>query len=256
MISVRGETGTLAWEDLVSRVYRHGTCMESRNGPVVDAGPVSVLFPVAVPLVANGHRAMNYRAALGETAWILSGSNSLRDVVEYLKAWGKYSDNGYVTSGAYGPALRAQLDWILGVLREDPGSRRAAATIWQPRPWLPSKDVPCTIALTWRVVEGKLNCVDFMRSSDIWLGLPYDMAVFALVTEWLAYRLGVAAGSIEIVAASGHLYTSYEGKIRRMTAEETCWPEVPFDMAGIRTDDPVAWLREQADGLKPFEEPR
>ena len=86
-----------------------------------------------------------------------------------------------------------------------PGSRQCVIQIWTPTP-APSKDIPCT--LSWQLLarDGALHAVVTMRSSDIWLGMPYDFVSFSQLTNGLAGELGLVPGSLVFNLGSSHLY--------------------------------------------------
>lgn len=122
-----------------------------------------------------------------------------------------------------------QLAWCVQKLREDPDSRQAVATIWTPCP-APSKDVPCTVSCQFLVRPGwhasdcpQLHAIFTMRSSDAWLGLPYDVFCFSMIANCLAGELKVKPGSLTMQLGSSHLYEQHWEKATELVArwEET-----------------------------------
>jgi thymidylate synthase len=99
-----------------------------------------------------------------------------------------------------------------------PGSRQAVASIWTPRP-LASMDIPCT--LTWQCFarDGKLHAVVNMRSSDVWLGLPYDFYNFSQLTGGVAGELGLMPGALTFNLGSSHLYDRDCEKAEKVLAQ-------------------------------------
>jgi thymidylate synthase len=90
-------------------------------------------------------------------------------------------------------------------LREDSDTRQAVMTIWTPNPG-PTKDVPCTVAFQFLLRGGALNMIATMRSSDAWLGFPYDLFNFSQLLNWVAGQIGVEVGWIQMDLGSSHLY--------------------------------------------------
>ncbi len=125
-------------------------------------------------------------------------------IAGYNKNIAQFSDNGYTFDGAYGPRVVAQMPYLLEQLQK-PGSRQAIMTIWSPSP-APSKDIPCTVSWQCLAREGRLHAIVTMRSSDIWLGLPYDIHNFGQLTSGVASALGLELGSLTYLLGSSHLY--------------------------------------------------
>lgn len=162
-------------------------------------------WDLATPLILDETRQLNYRFALGEPAWILSGDNSLSGAMRYLKQWEQFSDDGMTLNGAYGPPFRDQLGYVVDALTRDPFSRQAVMTIWRPRP-ATSKDIPCTVALQFLLRDGNLDLAVTMRSSDAWRGLPYDLMTFSMMAYTVAALLGDDDGDGTPRLGTGHLF--------------------------------------------------
>lgn len=156
-------------------------------------------------LLVHPARNLNYRFAVAELFWIAFGLDDVSLLTRYNSQMSRFSDDGVKLAGAYGPRLAPQWEYVRNTLRKDPDTRQAVATIWTPSP-LPSKDVPCTISLQWLLRENRLNIIATMRSSDVWLGVPYDAHVFATLTNMLAGELGVETGKLVMQLGSSHLY--------------------------------------------------
>lgn len=189
-------------------------------------------------------RKLNYRFMAAEAYWILTGDNTVAGIAPYNSQIAKFSDNGLTFFGAYGPPIIGQLPYVLRTLMNDRDSRQAGLTIWQQCP-PPTKDVPCTVAMFFQIRGAHLFMSVYMRSSDVWLGLPYDVFVFSMVghlicaeynsharaigDQWFLNPATISPGGLAITAASSHVYNSNEPDILR-TMEvgcETPSPESP-----------------------------
>jgi thymidylate synthase len=178
-------------------------------------------FPMTGPLVTVARRKLGYRFASAEAAAILSGDNRVAAVAPYSKGIGGFSDTGYRFAGHYGPKFVDQEVWCAELLARDPASRQCVMGIWRERP-AGSKDIPCTLSLQWLIRDGNvdplhvpiptLHCIATMRSSDVWLGIPYDVFTFSMMSAHLALvlreYLGIVLGlgTLHMVAGSRHLY--------------------------------------------------
>lgn len=152
-------------------------------------------------------RGVNYRFMVAEWLWIQAGINLVDLLTPYNKIMKEFSDDGQTLSGAYGPRLETQWDYIVASLSKGE-SRQAVSIIWSQNPEK-SKDIPCTISLQWFIRDSLLHCTVNMRSSDAWLGLPYDFFTFSQLTNVLASRMSVNMGSITMNLASSHIYEKH-----------------------------------------------
>lgn len=199
----------MMWKEMLRDVMKRGRLVAPRGINTREVLGYDSVVPMDAPLVTVLSRDLGYRFAPAEAAWILSGDNRLSTIKEYAPL-GMFSDDGYTLGGAYGPPLRDQMSYVVDCLLRDRESRQAVASIWRPRPG-PTKDVPCTVACQWLIREDRLYCIDTMRSSDAWLGWPYDVFTFSMVSAYIAIWLRsrgvkVTLGDLVLVAGSQHLY--------------------------------------------------
>jgi thymidylate synthase len=205
MTSAILSTNGVYWE-LLRKMLADGMEFSPRGMLTKEVGGVSTTVSMTNPIVTNPERRLDYRFMAAEAYWILSGSSELNhpSLVKNLK---KYSDDGVFMRGAYGPPFREQLDYCVRVLDNDPYTRQAVMTLWRPNP-IPSKDIPCTVSMQFLMREGYINTMVFMRSSDAWLGWPYDVFNFTMMTMFLQLKLKTLPklGLLKIMVGSQHLY--------------------------------------------------
>lgn len=170
-------------------------------------------------ILVNTGRDLNYRFMVAEFLWIAFGMDDLATIAQYNKNIAQFSDDGKVLYGSYGRRLKLQWDRIRHALKRDSYTRQAVATIFNPDMSTNTKDTPCTISLQWLLRADKLNCIATMRSSDIWLGLPYDFYVFSQLTNCLAGYLGKRPGWVQMQLGSLHLYESNFAKAQECMHE-------------------------------------
>jgi thymidylate synthase len=159
-----------------------------------------------------------------EALWIVAGRRDLAFLTQYNKKMAEYSDDGFTLYGAYGPRYVAQRDYVVNKLLEDRDTRQATLTLWRPNPHA-SKDIPCTVAVDFKIRRDVLNCHIFMRSSDIYLGLPYDMFSFSMIALDILHRFNAGSptapaspGLLYITAASSHIYERDVEKMNHVIA--------------------------------------
>lgn len=196
-----------AWYCLLWRLYHHPErTIAPRGLPTREITAVTLrVEDLRQNLLVHPARGLNYRFAVAEWLWMAFGQDDVQTLLRYNKQMARFSDDGVRLYGAYGPRLMAQWEYVKGALRADPTTRQAVSSIWTPVPKA-SKDVPCTLELQWLLREERLHLVVTMRSSDVWLGVPYDFFSFSQLTNLLAGELGVKTGSLTMQLGSSHLY--------------------------------------------------
>ncbi len=162
------------------------------------------------PVVTVLQRKLSYKFMFAEALWIISGSNLLADIAPWCPAYNQFSDDGVSLSGAYGPRVLSQLNWVVATLEHDRNSRQAVMTMWDRRP-ARSKDIPCTVSTQFLIRGNLLHLIHDMRSSDIWLGWPYDIFSFSMVALKVILMLretypDLELGNLHFRAGSQHIY--------------------------------------------------
>lgn len=148
----------------------------------------------------------------GELLWYMTARDDIDFIQKFSGFWGRISDDGVHSNSAYGHILFKrhgfnQVEKIIELLKTDNESRRAVLNFNVPNPnVIETKDEICTIALQMYIRDGKLNCTGIMRSNDIFLGTPYDVAFFTELQKYIAHRVGVGYGSYTHFVTSIHMY--------------------------------------------------
>jgi thymidylate synthase len=134
----------------------------------------------------------------------------VKDIAPWAPSIRRFSDDGVRFFGAYGPKVVDQIHYVVDKLDEDILTRQAVINIWRERP-PKTKDVPCTLSAQWMIRHGRLHVIDTMRSSDCWLGWPYDVFTFTMISLMILLLLRkrgimLQLGSLNLHAASQHIY--------------------------------------------------
>ena len=216
-----------AYLDLVRHVLEHGVRKPSRTG--VDtlscfAAHYQVDLAAGFPLLTT--KKMHWGSILRELLWYLSGEDHIRNLREHTKIWDAWADEEGRLDTAYGHYWRhfpsatrdAQGRWqvkeidqianVLAALRNDPTSRRLVVTAWEPGNAWSSRLPPCHYTFAFQVLEGRLNCHLNQRSGDIALGIPFNLAAYAALTQMLAQDTGLEAGTFSHTIVDAHIYTA------------------------------------------------
>lgn len=208
-------TATEAWLNSLVDIAK-GNRVSPRGKPTFEVPQRTLTVDMLHPVVVLPERKLNYKFMAAEAYWILTGDDRVETIAPYNPNISAFSDDGVKFFGAYGPKIMGQIDYVVNKLVEDRDSRQAGLTIWRENPPA-TKDVPCTVAMFFSIRERAVNCHVFMRSSDIWLGVPYDVFNFSMVAYMVCAKIKTALfragrpdtlypGTLFLTAASAHLY--------------------------------------------------
>lgn len=202
-----------AWLRSVAEVLTYGAHVAPRGKPTKEIPQRTMKVDMRRPVLMVAERKLSYKFMAAEAFWILKGSDLVSEIKDYNAHISQFSDDGERFFGAYGPKIVGQLDYVVAKLRADNDTRQAGLTIWRENP-PETKDVPCTVAVFFNIRNKKLNCHVFMRSSDVWLGVPYDVFNFSMLSHLVCGLLNFdrlstdvfEPGTLFLTAASSHLY--------------------------------------------------
>ena len=217
----------------------------------------SITIDMRHPVLTIPGRKLNYKFMAAEAYWILSGDDKVENISPFCKNIAQFSDDGERFFGAYGPKIQDQLPYVVEKLTEDPFSRQAGLTIWRENPPA-TKDVPCTISIFFSVRDGLLHVHANMRSSDVWLGLPYDVFNFSMLghlvcalinqSDFAKAHGSVRPGNLCITMTSSHLYDENREGVDAVARE--LFMKVLFgDVDDLIPPDSPAILYSRADVL-------
>lgn len=218
---------TNAWLKLLSDVVRTGQRVYVRGSWTTELLHRGCIIDMKHPIVNVKNRKLGAAFLFGEAAWILSGRNDVTSIQPFSKRISDFSDDGIFFRGAYGPQIIQQLPYILECFT-DIYTRQAVISIWKPSP-PNSKDIPCTIDVHFMVRGGLLHTFVHMRSSDCWLGVPYDWFNFSMLSYWVMLMINerrsehgaLDLGFLHFCANSQHIYDTNMPDVLPMTDEFT-----------------------------------
>ena len=216
--------------DLVRKVLKEGTIKPSRTG--VDtislfSAHYQVDLAAGYPLLTT--KKMNFAAVLHELLWYLSGENHIRNLRKHTRIWDDWADEDGNLDTAYGYYWRHfpsatrdergrwqvkeidQIRYVIDMLKKDPTCRRLVVTAWEPGNATTSKLPPCHYTYAFHVADGKLNCHLTQRSGDIALGIPFNLAAYAALTQVIAQECGLGLGRFAHTIVDAHIYMAEPG---------------------------------------------
>ena len=241
--------------DLLRDVRRNGVRKPTRailrsTGEKVDALSVfgrQIRFDLSegFPLVTTKRVAIN--AIIHELIWFLRGSTNIRYLQEHgVTIWDEWADDEGELGPVYGKQWRSwsapdgttidQIDYLLkGIeaIRKDPAAsvgRRLIVTAWNPAEVSRMALPPCHTLFQFDVTEGKLSCQLYQRSADLFLGVPFNIASYALLTHLVAHVTGLAVGELVHTFGDAHIYTNHLEQVDEQLGRE------PFPSPGLEID--------------------
>jgi len=207
--------------DLLRHVLEKGVDRDDRTG----TGTRSVFgwqmrFDLAAgfPLVTT--KKLHTRSIVHELLWFLRGETNVRSLQEAgVSIWDEWADEQGELGPVYGRQWRAwptpkggHVDQIAGVvaaIRDDPDSRRLIVSAWNPSDVPRTALPPCHVLFQFYVAGGRLSCQLYQRSADLFLGVPFNIASYALLTQMVAQVTGLEAGEFIHTLGDAHLYRNH-----------------------------------------------
>ncbi len=207
--------------DLLDHVLKHGTSKDDRTG----TGTLSVFgyqmrfdLTDGFPLVTT--KKVHVKSIIHELLWFLRGETNIRYLTEHgVKIWNEWADEHGELGPIYGYQWRSweapdgrrvdQISDVVREIRDNPDSRRLIVSAWNaadvPKMALP----PCHTLMQFYVLDGRLSCQLYQRSADLFLGVPFNIASYALLTLMMAQATGLKPGEFIHALGDVHLYQNH-----------------------------------------------
>lgn len=231
----------LGYIDLIDFVENEGELVSPRGMQTKEVRNATIILTDPTQAIPMGvGRKLNMKIGAVETTQLIAGvSSGMQLNLVSNNGFENYMNDGRLL-GAYGPRLHNQLENVIRMISRDQDTRQAAALVWRgdetDLALSGNKDVPCTVALSWNVRNGKLNASTVMRSNDVWLGVAYDFWMFTRLQLTLAWALGLEVGDYRHHAVSLHIYERDWGKVESLEVT----PDDPTLPDGYRGAPPLS----------------
>jgi len=210
-----------AYLDLLRRVMAEGVVKGDRTG----TGTRSVFghqmrfdLSKGFPLVTT--KKLHLRSIIHELLWFIAGETN----IDYLRKnavtiWDEWADEGGELGPVYGKQWRSwakpdggtvdQIQWVINEIKRNLDSRRLLVSAWNPADLDKMALPPCHCLFQFYVADGKLSCQLYQRSADIFLGVPFNIASYALLTAMMAQVTGLKPGDFVHSFGDAHLYSNH-----------------------------------------------
>lgn len=231
-----------AYLDLLRHVLEHGTVKADRTG----TGTRSVFgwqlrFDLAqgFPLVTT--KKVHLKSIIHELIWFLRGDTNIAYLKEHgVSIWDEWADTNGDLGPVYGKQWRAwptadghvvdQIRWVVEEIRHNPDSRRLIVSAWNVGELPKMALMPCHTMFQFYVADGKLSCQLYQRSGDIFLGVPFNIASYALLTHMVAQVCGLGVGDFVHTLGDSHLYSNHLEQARlQLTREPRPLPKLQLN---------------------------
>ncbi len=217
---------------LARHILAHGRPKEDRTG----TGTLSVFgwqsrydLAAGFPLLTT--KKLHLKSIVHELLWFLRGETNVRSLqAAGVRIWDEWADPAGELGPVYGKQWRSWaapdgrvIDQIAEVerqIRENPDSRRLIVSAWNPAD-LPAMALqPCHALFQFYVADGRLSCQLYQRSADVFLGVPFNIASYALLTLMMAQVTGLAPGEFVHTLGDAHLYRNHLAQVRLQLERE------------------------------------
>ncbi|MCL7743544.1 thymidylate synthase [Guyparkeria hydrothermalis] len=210
-----------AYLDLMQRVLDHGVDRDDRTG----TGTRSVFghqmrFDLSEGFPALTTKKLHLRSIIHELLWFISGDTNVRYLQDNgVRIWNEWADENGDLGPVYGAQWRSwptrdggtidQLGQVIEQIKTNPQSRRLIVTAWNPADVPEMALPPCHLLFQFYVANGKLSCQLYQRSADIFLGVPFNIASYALLTMMVAQVCDLEPGEFVHTLGDAHLYHNH-----------------------------------------------
>lgn len=206
--------------DFLKHILKHGQRKSDRTG----TGTTSVFgyqmrFDLAegFPLVTT--KQVHTKSIIHELLWFLKGDTNTAYLKDHgVKIWDEWADKNGDLGPVYGKQWRNfggvdQIQRLISEIKKNPDSRRLIVSAWNPAEIDEMALPPCHVLFQFYVYEGKLSCQLYQRSGDAFLGVPFNIASYALLTHMVAHVCDLGVGEFIHTFGDAHIYSNHEEQV-------------------------------------------
>lgn len=221
-----------AYHDLLRHILEHGTDKSDRTG----TGTRSVFgyqmrfdLSAGFPLVTT--KKVHLKSIIYELLWFLKGDTNIAYLKDHnVSIWDEWADEDGNLGPVYGKQWRSwegaggvEVDQISDLVRQiktNPDSRRLLVSAWNVADLPKMKLMPCHCLFQFYVANGKLSCQLYQRSADVFLGVPFNIASYALLTMMIAQVCGLQPGEFVHTFGDAHVYSNHMEQVKLQLSRE------------------------------------
>ena len=218
--------------DLLQEIMDHGTVKSDRTG----VGTKSIFghqmrfdLSEGFPLLTT--KKVHLRSIIHELLWFISGDTNIGYLHDNkVSIWDEWADANGDLGPVYGKQWRSwdtpdgrsidQLSEVIETIKRNPDSRRMIVCAWNPSDVDKMALPPCHCFFQFYVADGRLSCQLYQRSADTFLGVPFNIASYALLTMMIAQECGLRPGDFVHTTGDTHIYTNHFDQVREQLSRE------------------------------------
>jgi thymidylate synthase len=222
----------LAYLELMRDALDNGAVKSDRTGTGTRSlfgRQIRFVLSDGFPLVTT--KRLHTKSIVRELIWFLHGDTNIRYLQDHgVNIWNEWADANGDLGPVYGKQWRQwerkdgkpydQIQWVIDEIRRNPDSRRLVVSAWNVAEIDRMKLAPCHCLFQFYVSGNKLSCQLYQRSADIFLGVPFNIASYALLTHLIARECNLEAGEFVHTFGDAHLYRNHEDQAREQLDRE------------------------------------
>ncbi|GAA3339368.1 thymidylate synthase [Curtobacterium pusillum] len=230
------------YEDLLRRVLVEGAPKGDRTGTGTRSlfgAQLRYDLSKGFPLVST--KRVHFKSVAYELLWFLRGDGNARWLQEHgVRIWNEWADENGDLGPVYGVQWRSwptpsgehidQIAQVIEQIRTNPDSRRLIVSAWNVADVPDMALAPCHAFFQFSVVDGKLSCQLYQRSADMFLGVPFNIASYALLTHMIAAQTGLGVGDFVWTGGDCHIYDNHVEQVEEQLSR-TAYPLPTLELA-------------------------
>lgn len=225
-------SGMQQYLDLLRHIRDTGTFRGDRTGTGTQAVfGYQMRFDLADGFPMLTTKKLHLKSIIHELLWFLNGDTNIKYLNDNgVSIWNEWADESGELGPVYGRQWRSwatpdgrtidQIDWVIREIRGRPNSRRMVVSAWNPADIDDMALPPCHCMFQFQVMDGRLNCQLYQRSCDVFLGVPFNIASYALLTQMIAQVTGLQPGEFVHSFGDTHLYLNHLEQAREQLTRE------------------------------------
>jgi thymidylate synthase len=236
-----------AYEDLLRHVLAHGAAKSDRTGTgtrSIFGHQMRYQLADGFPLVTT--KKVHLKSVVYELLWFLRGDSNVRYLQEHgVRIWDEWADENGELGPVYGVQWRSwptpsgehidQISRVVDALRRNPDSRRIIVSAWNVAELDKMALPPCHAFFQFYVADGALSCQLYQRSADLFLGVPFNIASYSLLTHMVAAQAGYRPGEFIWTGGDCHIYDNHVEQVEEQLSRDP----YPFPRLNLAERDSI-----------------
>ncbi|MFY0643838.1 MAG: thymidylate synthase [Bacteroidia bacterium] len=230
------------YEDFLQHVFENGTKKQDRTGTgtiSVFGGQMRFNLANSFPLITT--KKVHFKSLVYELLWFLKGETNTKYLKEHgVRIWDEWADENGDLGPVYGKQWRSwegangkvydQIGKVLHLLKTNPDSRRILVNAWNVAELDDMALTPCHCLFQFYVADGKLSCQLYQRSADLFLGVPFNIASYALLTLMIAQECGLQPGEFVHSFGDAHIYNDHFEQVQEQLSRNVrAYPQIKLN---------------------------